>query len=140
MERPCGDSEVASSVRNNHGKLVAMSVSPHVPLFSYGTLRNEDVQLASFGRLLSGTPDALTGYVCAQIEIKDADVVAVSGEKFHPVIIETGDPLDEVRGTLFLVSEAELAAADAYEVSDYKRIQVTLKSGRTAWVYAKARV
>jgi gamma-glutamylcyclotransferase (GGCT)/AIG2-like uncharacterized protein YtfP len=116
-----------------------MSRSPHIPLFSYGTLRNENVQMASFGRLLSGTPDALTGYVCVQIEIQDADVVAVSGVKSHPVIIETGNPADEVRGMLFLISEAELAAADAYEVSDYKRIMVTLKSGRSAWVYAKAR-
>jgi hypothetical protein len=61
---------------------------PCVPLFSYGTLRNENVQMASFGRLLSGTPDALIGYVCVQIEIKEADVVALSGEKYHPVIIE----------------------------------------------------
>jgi gamma-glutamylcyclotransferase (GGCT)/AIG2-like uncharacterized protein YtfP len=116
-----------------------MNASPSVPLFSYGTLRNENVQMASFGRLLSGTLDALSGYVCVQIEIKDADVVAVSGEKFHPVIIETGNPADEVRGTLFLISEDELAAADAYEASDYKRVQITLKSGRSAWVYVKAR-
>jgi gamma-glutamylcyclotransferase (GGCT)/AIG2-like uncharacterized protein YtfP len=116
-----------------------MNGSPHVPLFSYGTLRKEEVQMVSFGRLLSGTPDALTGYACVQIEIKNAEVVALSGEKFHPVIVETGDPADEVRGTLFLVSEAEIAAADAYEASDYKRIEVTLKSGRNAWVYAKAR-
>jgi hypothetical protein len=71
--------------------------------------------MASFGRLLSGTPDALIGYVCVQIEIKEADVVALSGDKYHPVIIETGNPEDEVRGTLFLISEAELMAADAYE-------------------------
>jgi Gamma-glutamyl cyclotransferase, AIG2-like len=119
--------------------IIVMNGPPHVPLFSYGTLRNEAVQMASFGRLLSGTPDALTGYVCVPIEIKDADVVAVSGEKFHSLIIETGNPADEVRGTLFLISEVELAAADAYEVSVYKRVQVTLKSGRSAWVYAKAR-
>jgi gamma-glutamylcyclotransferase (GGCT)/AIG2-like uncharacterized protein YtfP len=116
-----------------------MNSSPHVPLFSYGTLRKEAVQMISFGRLLSGTPDALCGYACVQIEIENAEVVAISGEKFHPTIIETGDPMDEVRGTLFLVSEAELAAADSYEASDYKRIEVTLKSGRNAWVYAKAR-
>jgi gamma-glutamylcyclotransferase (GGCT)/AIG2-like uncharacterized protein YtfP len=102
-------------------------------------LRNEEVQMASFGRLLTGTPDRLPGYVCVQIEIKNAEVVAVSGEKFYPVIIKTGNPADEVRGTLFLISETELAAADAYEASDYKRVQVTLKSGRSAWVYAKAR-
>jgi hypothetical protein len=43
-----------------------------------------------------------------------------------------------VPGTLFLITEAELAAADAYEVSDYKRIEVSLRSGRRAWVYVRA--
>jgi hypothetical protein len=33
-----------------------------IPLFSYGTLRQENVQMASFGRLLvAGSPDALPG-------------------------------------------------------------------------------
>jgi gamma-glutamylcyclotransferase (GGCT)/AIG2-like uncharacterized protein YtfP len=109
-----------------------------VPLFSYGTLRQENVQLASFGRLLAGTPDALPGYACRTIEIIDPDVVAKSGMKFHPMVVESGNPSDEVPGTLFLITEAELAAADAYEVSDYKRIEVSLRSGRRAWVYVKA--
>ena len=30
------------------------------------------------------------------------------------------------------------AAADAYEVSAYKRIEAVLKSGKSAWVYVKA--
>ncbi|MDQ0702424.1 hypothetical protein QF043_001216 [Pseudomonas sp. W3I7] len=30
------------------------------------------------------------------------------------------------------------AAADAYEVSDYKRVSVALASGLTAWVYVQA--
>jgi gamma-glutamylcyclotransferase (GGCT)/AIG2-like uncharacterized protein YtfP len=109
-----------------------------VPLFSYGTLRQENVQLASFGRILSGSPDALPGYASTTIEITDPDVVAKSGMKFHPVVAETGNPIDEVPGTLFLITEAELAAADAYEVSDYKRIEVSLRSGRRAWVYVRA--
>jgi gamma-glutamylcyclotransferase (GGCT)/AIG2-like uncharacterized protein YtfP len=109
-----------------------------VPLFSYGTLRQENVQLASFGRILSGSPDALPGYASTTIEITDPDVVAKSGMKFHPVVAETGNPNDEVPGTLFLITEAELAAADAYEVSDYKRIEVSLRSGRRAWVYVRA--
>jgi gamma-glutamylcyclotransferase (GGCT)/AIG2-like uncharacterized protein YtfP len=109
-----------------------------VPLFSYGTLRQENVQLASFGRLLAGTPDALPGYASTMIEITDPDVVAKSGTKFHPMIVKTDGRSDEVPGTLFLITEAELAAADAYEVSDYKRIEVSLRSGRRAWVYVKA--
>jgi gamma-glutamylcyclotransferase (GGCT)/AIG2-like uncharacterized protein YtfP len=109
-----------------------------VPLFSYGTLRQENVQLASFGRILGGSPDALPGYASTMIEIADPDVVAKSGMKFHPMVVETGNPSDAVPGTLFLITEAELAAADAYEVSDYKRIEVSLRSGRRAWVYVRA--
>ena len=44
---------------------------------------------------------------------------------------------DEVAGKVFQITAAELAAADAYEVSDYKRIEVALKSGISAWVYVK---
>ena len=109
-----------------------------VLLFSYGTLRQAEVQMASFGRLLAGQPDALPGYTSVMLEITDPDVVATSGLKFHPIVVETGNPADEVAGTLFSITEAELAAADAYEVSDYKRIEVVLKSEKSAWVYVKA--
>ena len=51
---------------------------------------------------------------------------------------ETGDPADDIAGKVFAISEAELAAADAYEVDDYKRVLVRLASGRDAWVYVKA--
>ena len=73
--------------------------------------------MASFGRLLAGSPDALPRYASAMIEITDPEVVAASGARFHPMVVETGDPADEVPGTLFLITAAELAAADAYEVS-----------------------
>jgi hypothetical protein len=39
---------------------------------------------------------------------------------------------------LFEITEAELLAADGYEVSDYRRVAARLRSGRTAWVYVKA--
>jgi gamma-glutamylcyclotransferase (GGCT)/AIG2-like uncharacterized protein YtfP len=112
-----------------------MNESATVPLFSYGTLRQENVQMASFGRLLAGSPDALPGFASVMIEITDPGVVATSGAKLHPMVVETGNPADEVSGTLFLITETELAAADAYEVSEYKRIKVMLKSGKSAWVY-----
>ena len=34
--------------------------------------------------------------------------------------------------------QAELKAADAYEVAAYKRVQVALRSGNMAWVYVRA--
>ena len=107
-------------------------------LFSYGTLRQDNVQLSSFGRLLAGSPDALPGYKTEMIEITDPDVITTSGAAFHPMVIETGDHADEVAGTVFSITAKELAAADAYEVSDYKRVSAVLRSGKTAWVYVKA--
>jgi hypothetical protein len=44
-----------------------------------------------------------------------------------------------VRGTVFEVSESELAGADQYEPAGYTRILATLASGKEAWVYADAR-
>lgn len=109
-----------------------------VLLFSYGTLQQEDVQMASFGRRLAGSHDAMPGYRQEMLEITDPEVIRTSGKRFHPVVMESADPADEVPGMLFEITPAELAAADAYEVSDYKRVSVRLKSGAEAWVYVKA--
>ena len=106
-------------------------------LFSYGTLQQEGVQLASFGRLLNGAPDALPGWKREMVEITDPDVLAKSGERFHPIVVP-GKASDEVAGMVFEITEDELASADRYEVADYKRIAVRLKSGIDAWVYVKA--
>lgn len=107
-------------------------------LFSYGTLQLAEVQTASFGRLLDGSVDAMPGYRQSLIEITDPDVIRKSGSNFHPIVVATGNPSDEVAGQVFAVTQTELAAADAYEVSDYKRVMVRLKSGKDAWVYIKA--
>lgn len=55
-------------------------------LFSYGTLQQANVQLSAFGRLLNGTPDALVGFKNELVEITDPDVLAKSGERFHPIV------------------------------------------------------
>lgn len=107
-------------------------------LFSYGTLQLESVQRASFGRLLDGQPDAMPGYRTELLEITDPDVLQKSGAAVHPIVVPSGDPADKVEGMVFAITADELAAADRYEVSDYKRIEVTLQSGLSAWVYVKA--
>jgi hypothetical protein len=109
-----------------------------VSLFSYGTLQFASVQTALFGRLLEGRPDAMPGYSHTMIELTDPDVIAKSGTASHPIVTHTGNPSDKTEGTVFFITEDELAAADAYEVSDYKRIQVRLQSGTDAWVYVAA--
>lgn len=108
-------------------------------LFSYGTLRYEKVQLATFGRKLIGKEDHLPGYRLETLRITDSDVIAKSGEDTHSIIQFSGDSQDEIRGTAFQVSLEELLLADQYEVADYKRIQVLLRSGLTAWVYVSAK-
>ena len=40
-------------------------------LFSYGTLQQENVQLATFGRTLVGSKDQLIGYQLGKIDITD---------------------------------------------------------------------
>ena len=58
---------------------------PH--LFSYGTLQQESVQLESFGRALKGKPDVLPGWRREMVEIIDAEVFCLSGERFHPILV-----------------------------------------------------
>jgi gamma-glutamylcyclotransferase (GGCT)/AIG2-like uncharacterized protein YtfP len=94
-------------------------------LFSYGTLQDEGVQVATFGRRLEGHADELPGYEMRQ-------------EK-HRNVRPNGRSDSRVQGTVYEVTEAELRAADAYEADDgYGRIAVVLASGREAWVYRRA--
>lgn len=107
-------------------------------LFSYGTLRQADVQRATFDRTLDSEPDILCGYSLTMLSITDPDVIATSGSDSHPIIRKTGVETDEVQGLALAVTATELAAADTYEVSDYRRTAVILKSGRAAFVYVTA--
>lgn len=109
-----------------------------VLLFSYGTLQLTAVQIANFGRALTGQADAMVGWRRAMVEIQDPEVVRQSGETHHPIVSPSGNQADEIAGIVFEITPEELLAADAYEVSDYQRVEVTLKSGKTAWVYVKA--
>lgn len=104
-------------------------------LFSYGTLQYENVQLTTFGRKLSGKADKLPGYFLKKVQIKDPDVIAKSGEDVHSIIYFSGNPEDHIAGMVFAISTSELEQADKYEVADYKRVQVKLLSGESAWVY-----
>jgi gamma-glutamylcyclotransferase (GGCT)/AIG2-like uncharacterized protein YtfP len=108
-------------------------------LFSYGTLQLEAVQQSTFGRRLMGEADALPGFAREMLKIEDAAVVATSGQTHHPIVSYTGRALDAVDGMVFEVTPEELRNADRYEVAAYKRVAVTLRSGRRAWVYVDAR-
>ena len=108
-----------------------------VLLFSYGTLRQPEVQLATFGRLLEGREAGVVGYRLEWLTITDPHVIATSGSDRHPLLVadEAGAT---VQGTVFAITADELLAADDYEVDDYTRVQVPLDSGEEAWVYVFA--
>jgi hypothetical protein len=114
---------------------VAMADSER--LFSYGTLRQSDVQQALFGRAVPTVDDVLPGFRLDVVVITDPAVVATSGSDRHP-ILRRGRPGDAVDGAFLELTPGELAAADAYEVDDYVRVPVTLKSGLSAWAYVAA--
>ncbi len=110
---------------------------PDILLFTYGTLRLPDVQRETFGRLITGDDDVLAGYTVDYVDIADPHVVALSDRAVHPILRATGDPRDKVVGTALRITQDELDAADEYEVEDYRRVRVTLASGRQAWVYVE---
>jgi gamma-glutamylcyclotransferase (GGCT)/AIG2-like uncharacterized protein YtfP len=108
-------------------------------LFSYGTLQQENVQLATFGKLLQGQRDELLGFEQSSVPIVDPQVVATSGKTHHANVTFNGRNDSRVSGTVFDITDAELAAVDRYEQpASYKRITGMLASGKQAWVYVDA--
>lgn len=103
-------------------------------VFSYGTLRQPEVQVALFGREIETVDDSLSGWRLEWLTIVDPDVIKASGSDRHP-ILRPGGSEDSVEGAYLVLEDAELPAVDDYEVSDYVRIEVTLASGVTTWVY-----
>ena len=100
-------------------------------LFSYGTLQQESVQLSTFGRRLIGRQDELPGFAQSSVKI---------GETHQKNVTFNGNDGSLVPGMAFQITDAELASVDAYEAAfSYRRVVVTLASGRQAWVYVYER-
>jgi gamma-glutamylcyclotransferase (GGCT)/AIG2-like uncharacterized protein YtfP len=96
-------------------------------LFSYGTLQEAEIQRATFGRELRGRPDELPCY--------EACFVRWGPHVYNNVRFNGRDD-SRIEGTLFDVTDDELAGSDAYErEAAYERVEATLASGCLAWVY-----
>lgn len=104
-------------------------------LFSYGSLREERVQLDTFGRRLRADDDVLVGYEQLQVRIEDPAVSARLGRTHHANVILVGEN-GRVPGRLLELTNDELARADEYESEfGYRRVPARLESGRDGWVY-----
>ena len=108
-------------------------------LFSYGTLQLESVQMATFGRQLTGKPDVLSGFEETLLVIEDQAVISISGKKHHTIAKFTGRTSDTISGTVYSVTPEEIESADKYEVAPCQRVVVVLQSGTRAWVYVDGR-
>jgi hypothetical protein len=109
-------------------------------LFSYGSLQHAEVQLSTFGRRLQGQPDELVGFEPTAVRIEAPEGGAATGKTHHANVIFNGSNASRVSGTVFEVTNRELASADEYERRDgYERVAVRLASGRNAWVYLSTR-
>ncbi|CAD0004423.1 MULTISPECIES: gamma-glutamylcyclotransferase family protein [Flavobacterium] len=99
-------------------------------IFSYGTLQSKEIQMQVFNKLLTGTPDQLTGY-----KLKDLQIEEEFGIEDYFVATPSENPSDAVDGIVYNISSADLAKADQFESNAYKRVEITLKSGTVAWIY-----
>jgi gamma-glutamylcyclotransferase (GGCT)/AIG2-like uncharacterized protein YtfP len=106
-----------------------------IPLFSYGTLQLPEVQRATYGRLLDGVADALTGYRLVPLAITSPEVVALSGAPVHMIACRTDAGGERIEGVIYRITAAELAATDDYEGDAYARRELRLESGASAFVY-----
>lgn len=103
-------------------------------LFVYGTLQEEKVQKAIFGRILHGRQDLLSAYEKYSIRIPDN----ASGT-FYPAIKLSENKESMVPGMVLSLKEKDLLRADRYEGNSYHRKKLKLESGITAWVYIARR-
>jgi gamma-glutamylcyclotransferase (GGCT)/AIG2-like uncharacterized protein YtfP len=99
-------------------------------LFSYGTLRSKQIQMQLFNKILTGTPDQLLGYKLKSLQIEEE-----FGMADYVVAVPSQDSSDPIHGVVFNISPSDLAKVDIFESNAYKRVEVTLKSGTSAWIY-----
>jgi gamma-glutamylcyclotransferase (GGCT)/AIG2-like uncharacterized protein YtfP len=108
--------------------------------FSYGTLQQEKRAAVYVRKLLQGQTDELLGFEQSLVRIEDPQVVATSGKSHHANVTFNGRNDSRVSGTVFEITDAELAAADQYEqLAAYKRVVAMLASGKHAWACVDAR-
>jgi gamma-glutamylcyclotransferase (GGCT)/AIG2-like uncharacterized protein YtfP len=85
------------------------------------------VQHRVFGRLVGGVRDALDGFELGRITIDGGE---------YPVLRPGG--ATRIEGLVLRLTDEDLAKTDAYETAAYARVEVTLVSGRSAFVYVAA--
>ncbi len=79
----------------------------------------------------------LIGYKVSTIEIKEESFLLKGEQKYQLTAVISKDN-NNIKGTVFEITEEELRLADKYEPVNYKRVKVVLESGKEAWIYIAA--
>ena len=77
-------------------------------------------------------PAQLVGYTLTTIEIENELVVSLSGKSTHRILVPDA-AASPIEGHLLDLSEADLKAADEYEVPDYRRTEAKTSDGESVW-------
>lgn len=105
--------------------------------FSYGVLQFDKTQIDTFGRLLNRTVDIVKGYKLDNIKIQNPEIITLMDNDFHPVAKSTNNLNDEITGTVFELSDEDMAKIETYtqEYTSLTKTEVTLGSGKKSWMY-----
>jgi hypothetical protein len=95
-------------------------------LFAYGVLVDPRVQSKIMGRYTRGSPDLLVGFRFLNVDI--------NGEQYS---VLSPDPNSTITGVVLGLEPDELKMFDMYVGDKYRRRQLSLRSGKRAWVYLK---
>jgi gamma-glutamylcyclotransferase (GGCT)/AIG2-like uncharacterized protein YtfP len=117
-----------------------LSTSSVALVFSYGSLREEAVQISIFGRVVRTEPDELVDCIRTLIEVPTWHKAAAQGLTHYANIEYAPGSGNRVAGVVLELTDGEIAVCDAYEQdADYVRVVAILASGRSAWVYRSSR-
>jgi gamma-glutamylcyclotransferase (GGCT)/AIG2-like uncharacterized protein YtfP len=109
-------------------------------VFSYGSLREEAVQIAIFGRVVRIEPDELIDSVRTLVAVPKSHKAAAAGLTHYANVEDAPGSGSRVPGVVLELTEPQIAVCDAYEKdADYVRVPAILASGRRAWVYRYSR-
>ncbi len=104
---------------------VALPEAATTRLFVYGTLMDSQVQEMVLNRSPEQEKDHIKGAIRRDMKVAG----------LYPDIEFTPGSKDVIDGLSLLINKHELPLLDHYEGSAYRRVEVTLGSGKTAWVY-----
>lgn len=107
-------------------------------LFSYDTLRSQDLQLQHYGRKLEGIEDTLSGYTLKDSTVNGVSMNRNSNTNSPQIAIKSQEKNGKIEGMVFEMTGEELVEADKMAAPNSIRILATTDAGVEVWVYVES--